>query len=89
MNDREKLTILEVIPYTDDMSFREFCSEYPDTPAKGEKSEWSALFSQLRELKKEGLLRIEEEEVSGKQYKQIAGLRLTQAGRDWVKEKML
>lgn len=79
-NTKEKAKILEVIPSTEPCSFGEFCSEYPDTPAKGERSEWAGLFGRLSELERDGLLRIERD------GRNIEGMQLTEAGAQWVRD---
>jgi hypothetical protein len=80
MTDREKAKILETVPSTDSIEFSEFCNDYPDTPAKGDKQAWSALFRQLDDLKREGLLRIEREDG------RISEMELTEAGAQWVRD---
>lgn len=79
-NQKEKAKILEVIPSTESCSFGEFCGNYPDTPAKGERSEWAGLFGRLAELERNGLLRIERD------GRNIEEMQLTEAGAQWVRD---
>jgi len=79
-NQTEKAKILEAISSTESCSFGEFCSDYPGTPAKGERSEWAGLFGRLSELEHDGLLRIERD------GRNIEEMQLTEAGAQWVRD---
>ena len=79
-NTKEKAKILEAIPSTEPCSFSEFCNDYPDTPSKGERSEWAGLFGRLSELERDDLLRIERD------GRNIQEMQLTEAGAQWVRD---
>lgn len=68
--------ILAAIPSTEPATFTEFLGGLPDVPAKGDRAEWSALFSQLRTLENAGLVEVERASTGGS----IEGLRLTEDG---------
>lgn len=68
--------ILAAIPSTEPATFGEFCGALADCPAKGERAEWSALFSQLRTLENAGLVEVERANAGGA----IESLMLTEDG---------
>lgn len=71
--------ILAAIPSTEAASFSEFLSALPDVPDKGDRAEWSALFSQLRTLENAGMVEVERTDGA------IESLMLTEDGAERVR----
>lgn len=73
--------ILAAIPSTEPATFGEFLSALPDVPAKGDRTAWRDLFSQLRTLENAGLVEIERANTGGS----IESLMLTGDGAERVR----
>lgn len=81
MTDQD-IAILSAIASTEETSFNEFCSAYPDTPEPGNKAEWRALFDSLRDLERRCYI-----EVTRTNNK-IDGMVLTEAGANLIRERL-
>lgn len=78
----QDIAILSAIASTEETTFNEFCSAYPDTPEPGNKPEWRALFDALRDLERRSYIEIT------RTNNKIDGMILTESGANLIRSRL-
>lgn len=80
INHREMLKLLQAIGSTEPSTFGEFCGEYPDTPAGGDRDGWRKVMRQIRIAEEQGYLEVKQ---TGNN---IDSLQVTASGLSYIKD---